>query len=103
MNDIDNNNLNNNILYNRKKVKLKKTTLNYIPQEVLNSCELNNGLHPLINQLNVNGFTAFDLSIFLCFRTLLFALAEKNSIKILNFQELKDFIALVLRELYKSQ
>jgi len=85
----------------KTKTKLKFTSVNYIPEHVLTSSELQTKqLHPLIKLLDFRGFNLEEISTFLNLRSLVFLVCGVNPSSLLTFNELEDFLLVIQKEFY---
>ena len=86
---------------NKNKNKNKFIPISFISTDILNNAlEINKNLHPLIKQLNLKDFDVTQLSRFFSLRSLVFSIVGLNPSKILNYEQLKEFISRVLKQFY---
>jgi len=85
----------------KMKNKYKYTVVNYIPKDVFDVLKQQDNLHPLIKQLNLEGFNSRELSMFFVLRSLLFCITKQNPSVVLSYSQLKTFLSDVLTNFYQ--
>lgn len=85
----------------KMKNKYKYTVVNYISEDVFDVLKQQDNLHPLIKQLNLEGFNSRELSMFFVLRSLLFCITKQNPSVVLSYSQLKTFLSNVLTSFYQ--
>jgi len=85
----------------KNKNKNKYTIVNYISKDVFDDLKQIKYIHPLIKNLNFEGFNPRELAIFFTLRSLLFCLLKINPSEILAYEQLKYFLSKILNIFYQ--
>ena len=83
------------------KNKKRYTIVNYISKDVFDDLKQIKIIHPLIKNLNLEGFNPRELAVFFTLRSLLFSLLKINPSEILVYTQLKYFLSKILTIFYQ--
>jgi len=86
---------------NKNKNKYIYTIVNYISKDVFDDLKQIKHIHPLIKNLNFEGFNSKELAAFFTLRSLLFCLLKINPSEILVYEQLKCFLSKTLNTFYQ--